>query len=668
MKKILSIISCLSLFIGLVACSSGTSTTRQLQGDTTPSTADSSTSSINTGSATTIQTNSSQSTLAPTTAIPTTVTAKDVADYTVIDVSTIGDGETYTISESGKYALTGTSSNAQIKVNGSGIEVELALNGVNLTFNGSEAPLYVKEAGSFTLEIVDGTTNTLSDSINNTVDAVLEVKKCDLVITGNGTLNIYALGPTTDEIESGCGIYNSKSISIISGNIIIKQANDHAISGKTGITISGGTITVETAAGDALHAKEGDITLSNTTLTTNTNSDAMDAGMADDGTMGNIYITNGTYNLTTQGVFALYVASEDTDGSIYEDSKYIKSGSSYIKIATDDMSKYSTRYYLVSSAKGIKADANVQILGGTFVINTTDDGIKADNKIQIYNGNFTINTSDDGISAEKFLQIGGSEITSRTEGFIINIESSYEGIESEVLEFYDGLVQLTSTDDGINSSTEDDTVTKNDMYIHFGGDTFVIVNSTGDGIDSNGSISMYSGTVYVFGPTNSANGALDYETDFFLSGGTLIAVGASGMAQVPDNPSIYTVSITYSSSYLSNGSYIYLGNSTKSYVIKLPKSYTSGMSLIIASTNLSASDSLSFQINGTTNSSLSNNVAYNADYTNGTTVTTLTLSNLITTYGSVGMGGTSGGGSIGGSGIGGFSGDGGSGSGRPGGR
>ena len=39
------------------------------------------------------------------------------------------------------------------------------------------------------------------------------------------------------------------------------------------------------------------------------------------------------------------------------------------------------------------------------------------------------------------------------------------------------------------------------------------------------------GETYINGPTNSGNGALDYQTDATISGGIFIAAGSSGMAQ-----------------------------------------------------------------------------------------------------------------------------------------
>ena len=59
---------------------------------------------------------------------------------------------------------------------------------------------------------------------------------------------------------------------------------------------------------------------------------------------------------------------------------------------------------------------------------------------------------------------------------------------------------------------------------------YVYVNALGDGLDSNGSISMTGGTVLVSGPINNNNAPLDYDQSFEISGGLLIATGSSGMA------------------------------------------------------------------------------------------------------------------------------------------
>ena len=59
----------------------------------------------------------------------------------------------------------------------------------------------------------------------------------------------------------------------------------------------------------------------------------------------------------------------------------------------------------------------------------------------------------------------------------------------------------------------------------------LIVNASGDGIDSNGNLYVTGGETYVSGPMNAGNGALDYGGEACVTGGVFVAVGSSGMAQ-----------------------------------------------------------------------------------------------------------------------------------------
>lgn len=52
-----------------------------------------------------------------------------------------------------------------------------------------------------------------------------------------------------------------------------------------------------------------------------------------------------------------------------------------------------------------------------------------------------------------------------------------------------------------------------------GGSLYVCAE--GDGIDSNGSITMTGGTVWVSGPVSGGDGAIDFETGMTMSGGSI---------------------------------------------------------------------------------------------------------------------------------------------------
>lgn len=59
----------------------------------------------------------------------------------------------------------------------------------------------------------------------------------------------------------------------------------------------------------------------------------------------------------------------------------------------------------------------------------------------------------------------------------------------------------------------------------------ITIDAEGDGIDSNGDLTITGGETYVSGPTSDGDGALDYTGTGTITGGALIAAGSTGMAQ-----------------------------------------------------------------------------------------------------------------------------------------
>ena len=62
-----------------------------------------------------------------------------------------------------------------------------------------------------------------------------------------------------------------------------------------------------------------------------------------------------------------------------------------------------------------------------------------------------------------------------------------------------------------------------------GGITYV--SAGGDGIDSNGSVEVSGGVLMVEGPTSNADSLFDYDSSATITGGTVLMVGSTGMAQ-----------------------------------------------------------------------------------------------------------------------------------------
>ena len=149
-----------------------------------------------------------------------------------------------------------------------------------------------------------------------------------------------------------------------------------------------------------------------------------------------------------------------------------------------------------------------------------------------------ISSGDDGIHADGTLTIDGGEVT---------LTQSYEGLEAAAVTINDGTLHITASDDAINVAGGADsssvsgrpgqndfaTNSANTLTINGG---YLVVDSGGDGLDSNGTITMTGGTAIVNGPIEDMNGALDAQ-ELAISGGYLVAVGSSGMAEAPSDTS-----------------------------------------------------------------------------------------------------------------------------------
>ena len=206
------------------------------------------------------------------------------------------------------------------------------------------------------------------------------------------------------------------------------------------------------------------------------------------------------------------------------------------QVASTDQSESDTSDSDSASTKGIKADGRLYINGGTFTINSADDSVHSNSAVIINDGTYTLTTGDDGVHSGEALEINGGTIT---------ISESYEGLEGLTVTINDGDIDITSSDDGINAaggteemgfggmgndSTED--TSTDEMWMEINGG-YIHVLAGGDGIDSNGDITVNGGEVYIDGPSDNGNSAIDYgdRSACYINKGTVVAIGSSGMAE-----------------------------------------------------------------------------------------------------------------------------------------
>ncbi len=395
-----------------------------------------------------------------------------------------------TISNSGVYALSG-SLDGRIIVNSADADpVRLILSGISVSCETS-APLYVESADKVIITLIKGTENTFKDSENFVFDDVANEEpsatifsKDDLTINGEGTLNV--------EASFKNGIQCKDKLKICGGIINVTSAND-GIKGKDCVGICDGKITVK-SGGDGIQAS---------------NTDA--------GNVGFVNVEKGTIDITStldgiQGENGVCISGGDIT---------IKSGSGNGASSTE-------------SKKGLKGTNDITVTGGKISITSTDDGVHSDGSINVEGGEITVSSGDDGFHAEANINIKNGKV---------NITRSYEGLEAMKINVSGGTTSVKASDDGVNAS--DGSGGGMGGFGGFGGGGgmqansscqfnvsggFIYVNAQGDGLDSNGNISISGGTVLCEGPTNGGNSSVDHNGSIAITGGMLLSIGSNGMA------------------------------------------------------------------------------------------------------------------------------------------
>ena len=198
------------------------------------------------------------------------------------------------------------------------------------------------------------------------------------------------------------------------------------------------------------------------------------------------------------------------------------------------------------SMKGLKAGSLLRIDGGTISADCLDDTVHCNGDVVITGGILSLSSGDDGVHADNALTISGGQLT---------VSRSYEGLEGLVMDISDGIFSITAADDGLNAAGGNDGSFQFGM---FGRDSFadgsasltisggeLTVDAGGDGLDSNGQLTLSGGTVLVAGPTSSGNGALDFGSGCSITGGTLIASGSAGMDEAPREASQPTLRLRF---------------------------------------------------------------------------------------------------------------------------
>ena len=494
---------------------------------------------------------------------------------TSTDASVLIDGQNVTITQEGTYQIAGTLDDGALIVESSeNAKITLVLGGVSIK-NTTGAAIQIGTADDVTIELEEGTTNVLQSGEEVDIAAATEGEeasggalqsKADLKIKGKGSLTL--LGYLNN------GIHCTKDLKIKNGNISV-TALGHGIKGKKSVTVSGGTVTV-TSGKDGITSDEteneekGFVTIEGGEIIITSAGDGVSAETTLTVTDGVISIISGGGSANAQQKTDNMRGWWDFDNSDSDDDsascKGLKAGKALV-ISGGSIT-------IDAQDDALHTDGDMTISGGECILSTGDDGAHAELSLTVLDGKITVLTSYEGLEANQITLAGGDlDITASDDGINANggsdgfsggfggsfgggrggMGGSFGGRRNDTNNQNGDMIPPDNSNmqtppdgnapsgnpptmpgqDAADSTTTDDTSDKQPVLLITGGK--ITVNADGDGLDSNGNLRVEGGDITINGPSNGGNGAIDIGTENggagFISGGTLIALGTSSMAE-----------------------------------------------------------------------------------------------------------------------------------------
>ena len=496
------------------------------------------------------------------------------------------DGADVVVTSSTKkvcYTVSGSTTDGFLKIY-SDNKYELKLNGVDIT-NPDGAPINLQSKKRGYIVLADGTENTITDGTAYTDATDDEDMKAAFFSEGK-------------MLFSGTGKLN------VYGNCKAGIRSDDYI-----LFRPGNNVYVKTTAGNGI--KADDIYIRGGVINVEISATAAKAISSD----GVVTIDGGRTTLLTSGGGELDEDGADVSASagIKADGDFVMNGGSLLCKSTG------------AGGKGISTDLTLTINDGTVRVITTGQ--------QYVYG--SLDTSPKGIKSDGAMTINGGDIMVRCTG-----GEGSEGIESKsTMDITGGTIRAYCYDDALNSSAA----------MTISGGTIFAMGTNNDGIDSNSTLTISGGLVIACGTTTPEAGFDCDENTFTVTGGTIIGIG--GTTSTPtESVTTQPVAIIGGSS-ISSGSFITVASSdgTNVMAFKVPRDFTQqGYTLLVSSPKMTKGNTYTVS----TGASVSGGTefcgyAQDATVSGGTSLASLTLSSMITTYnyngGQGGQGGQPGG-------------------------
>ncbi len=425
----------------------------------------------------------------------------DLDEMSVTGTGIEVNGNTILISQGGDFTVTGAQSDGMIRVNTED-KVKLRLSGMSLTNTTGPAIFFENTEKGF-ITVTEGTENFLADSSQYSVDGA------DAALFSNDDLEIKGDGTLTVEGNYKHGIASDDDLSVENGVIEIKSA-EHGLKANNAVNIIGGTLDITAETGKGIKAGETLTVDSGTINIVSEQSEGMES-------KGTIVINGGDINIT---------AADDGINTGYENTQTDETMEMGDRFKQDENGDRSDR-----SSDGMPQGGQRQKTGGGTAQNNSSEmsigEINRGVRPAMQNGEEPQGNPPELPDGETPQgnppELPNGEAPQGNPPELPNGETP----QGSFPEMQGGGMQ-----GGGFGEVDEETAAAHAITINGGN---ICLSVGGDGIDSNGNLTITGGKIAVDGPESSGDGPFDSQGTISITGGEIITVSSAGMIQLPQS-------------------------------------------------------------------------------------------------------------------------------------
>lgn len=464
--------------------------------------------------------------------IATAVSAQ-IADSNTVNVVYSDTSASVSVADNIAPYLTVTRSGAHVSIAQSdSLATEITY---NLSGSSNDGEFYMSGSYKATLGLNNLTLTNTTPVYSGAAIHIQNGKRIDVkVLTGTTNTLTDAAGGT----QKGCLYVKGHAEFKQQGTLNIVGNVKHGVKAGEYISFKNATLNITSAVGDGISCNEYFLMESGVINISGTADDGIQCDVDgtestgettdhEDENSGNIYIVGGTVTINCTAVAAKGIKAEG--------DMNISGGT--VAVTTSGNGTWDSDDLETKAACGLSCDGNMNISGGTLNLTATGSGgkgMKCDSILTITDGNITVTTSG-GL----YFNNGTTENTDYT-GNTDNVSSDYysspKGIKAGLKTqsgnsyTYSGGMLISGGNIKVTTTGTNGEGIESKNYLNISGGE-IYVNAYDDGINSAQDMTISGGYIY---SRSSNNDGIDANGNVYLNGGLVYAIGSGGAENAID--------------------------------------------------------------------------------------------------------------------------------------